>query len=334
MDERELAELCKANSSLLFQIIPRPYWTAELYSFGKHIREYGHFPRCLPLCIYTDHGAGRVDHPFKHELESDAPCQFYHSPASVAEWKKVSSKPGYVLYSPFVFYKRKNKIEKNPDAKGTIAFPAHTTAAIDDISDIESYIKQLLALPRQFQPVSVCLHMHDINKGRHKLFMKHGLPVFTAGNSHDYQFAERFYDILKRFSFSTSNMIGSYTFYSVEMGIPFSLYGNKQVFINTGDPNVAMGEYEPYKEFQTYRVVHDLFRGLHTTITPEQKNLVETDLGLRDGVSRVKMASILYTSLLKWTFSCSSIRYLSSFMQQGIKWIYVNKIKSESNADK
>lgn len=318
MEEKELLSLCQ-NRAPVQRIALSQFWTAEIYSFGKYIREYGFFPSSWPLCIYTDHGVGRREYPFEHELKSGAPCQFYHSPKSVEVWKKYSTKPCHVLYSPFAFYRRKNKIEKASNASGTIAFPAHTTQAIDDVSDIEIYIDQLLALPEEFQPVSVCLHMHDINKGRHKIFLKHKVPVYTAGESLDDRFVERFYSILKNFAYATSNLVGSYLYYSVEMGIPFSIYGNKQVFINKGDPNVTIGEYDPYKEYRYYRQVYDMFYGLHTEITEKQRELVETDLGLRDGVSRLKMARILYTSLFKYAVSHEGSKVILPFITSGVK---------------
>lgn len=302
MGNDPLVDYCNTDIQTAHKIIGVYYWTAETYSFGKHIREYGFYPSFLPLCVYTDHGAGTIDKPFKHELESDAPCQLYHSPDSVREWAKFSAKPCHVLYSPFVFYRKNRHIEQVPSAKGTIAFPAHSTPSIDDVSDIEIYIKQLLTLPEQFQPVSVCLHMHDINKGRHKVFEKHGIPVHTAGNAEDDRFAERFYDIIKNFRYATSNMVGSYLYYCVEMGMPFSIYGEKQQFINREDTNIVSGEYDPYKLFESCRVAHDLFSGLYTDITEEQKKFVETHLGLYDGVGRIKMAIILYTSLVTWLY--------------------------------
>ena len=203
MQAQELVEFCNSKPKTIFRFFPKPFWTAELYSFGHHIREYGFYPAILPLCIYTDHGVGCRDKPAKHELESGAPCQLYHSPKSVVAWKKVSTKPCYVLFSPFVFYRRKKGIEKAEGASGTIAFPAHSTPSIDDVSDLETYIRQILALPEAFQPVSVCLHTHDINKGRHELFLKHNIPVYTPGNLEDSRFAERFYNILRNFSYAT-----------------------------------------------------------------------------------------------------------------------------------
>lgn len=298
MSEKELLSLCD-EKNLRGSGARWIYWTAEVYSFGKYIRDYAFYPIFLPLAIYTDHGAGCVDYPYKHELESSAPVQFYHSPVSVEKWKEVSSKPCYVLYSPFVFYRRSRKIEKDINASGTIAFPAHTTLSIDDVSDIEEYIKQLKELPDDFQPVSVCLHPTDINKGQYKVFMDHNIPVYTAGHGCDMRFAERFYNILKNFKYSTSNIIGSYTYYSVEMGIPFSIYGANPKYINSSDPNVTMGEYDPYNELQSYKIMYDLFNGLNKEISTEQREIVERDLGLKDGLNRLEMSKVLYRAFFK-----------------------------------
>lgn len=300
------------------------YWPAEVYSFGKHIRNYGFYPQMLPLHIYTDHGVGHYsDEISKHELEHDAYCQFYHSAKSVDEYKKVSEKPCYVLLSPFVMCRRKNQIIQSKTAKGTLAFPAHTTPEIDDFSDIELYIKQLKEMPEEFQPVCVCLHMHDINKQQHKIFEKHGIPVYTAGNAFDQRFAERFYEILKNFKYTTSNIIGSYTYYSVEMGIPFSIYGNKPIFMNNSDPNLEKGEYK-LDENNEYQRVFKLFEGLNKEITRQQRELVEENLGIKDCISRFKMVQILYAAYFKQgniikdlSFSINSYRkYLKLIMKE------------------
>jgi hypothetical protein len=300
MTEKELLELCSGENHRMFPLAP--YWPAEVYGFGKQIREYGYYPSFLPLCIYSDHGIGSMDGPAKHELESDAPCQFYFTPRKTEIWKKISKKPCYVMYSPYVFYRKKHKIEKSPDAKGTIAFMAHTTSSLDDELDVEVYVKQLLALPEKFHPISVCMHQVDIMKGQYKKFFQYNIPVFTVGGNSPL-FVERFYDLLKNFSFATSNEVGSYLYYAVEMGIPFFIYGDPPKFINRYDPNITKGSYDQYKEFEYYRKVYDMFKGLNTEITAEQCNLVERELGLTEGLSRKKMAYVLYLSFFQWLFS-------------------------------
>ena len=310
--ESKLLNLCsdKMNRSIFRWASWAPYWTAEIYGFGKYIRKYGYYPSFLPLCIDTDHGAGRVDHPFNHELESDSPVMFYHSSLSIENWKKYSTKPSHVLFSPFVFYRRKNNIRKSSSAKGTIAFYSHSIESIDNLLDPEIYIKQLLNLPAVFQPVSVCLHHTDIKKGDYKIFLKHNIPVYTAGGLGPL-FVERFYNILRNFSFATSNMVGSYLYYAVEMGLPFSIYGTNPKFINRNNDNFKIGEWDPYQEFVNYRQVYNLFKGLNTKITVEQKIIVEDGLGISDGVSRYEMATILYWSFFKWFFSPRFWKWIS-----------------------
>lgn len=275
------------------------YWTSEIYAFGKYIREYGYYPPFLPLHIYTDHGVGNfISEPSPHELNSTSYCQFYHSIDKVQRWKDFSSKLCFPLYSPFVFYRRKNNINLSDSAKGTLAFPAHSTPNIDDNSNIEDYIEQLKNLPQEFQPVSVCLHMHDIDKEQYKIFLKHGIPVFTAGHISDYRFVKRFYNILKNFKYTTSNIIGSYTYYSLEMNIPFFIYGNEPQYINKSDNNAEKGEYK-LNNFENYNNICKMFEGLHNKITDEQKKLIEHDLGIYSGISRIEMANILYTAYFK-----------------------------------
>lgn len=297
-DEETLLKLCD-NQNLSRSIVKLIYWPNEVYSFGRYIRKYAYYPSFFPLYCYTDHGAGYyVGEIAKHELENDAPCQFYHSPSAVERFKKSSNKPCYTMMSPFVICRRMNNIEKLENTQGTLAFPTHSTPEIDLTSDIENYIDELKKMPEEFKPISVCLHMHDINKGQHKLFMKHGFPVYTAGDVFDKRFAERFYNILKNFKYTTSNMIGSYTYYSVEMGIPFSIYGAQPLLTNNGDTNLEKGEYKFYEQ-EEYQKLYKLFEGLSKEITPVQKKFVETHLGIYDGLSRCEMAKILYKAYFK-----------------------------------
>lgn len=273
------------------------YWTSEVYSFGKHIRDYGFYPKALPLMCYCDHGAGDAL-VYEHELNNDASCMFTFSHKKCDDYKKVSNKPCYKVIAPFVWYRRENEIEQLATAKGTIVFPVHTTPEIDLLSSVEEYIEELKKLPEDFHPICVCLHMHDINKGEHKIFLEHGFPVYTAGNAFDCRFAERFYNILKNFKYSMSDIIGSNTFYSVEMGIPFSIYGKEPLLMNNGDSNLDKGEYK-YNESESYKESHTMFAGLNKEITKEQKEYVENCLGVHNSISRIQMAKVLYMAYLK-----------------------------------
>lgn len=302
MTEDELLELCsEKNSRNYFR--GAPFWTAEAYGFGKYIREYARYPKFLPLAIYTDHGPQRIpEKPYEHELQSGAPVMFYHSPESVKIWRKFSQKPCYTLFSPFVFYRRKNNITQDGDAKGTVVFVNHATADIEDKMDMRKYINGLKNLSEKFQPISVCLHCQDVQLGRHKIFMDNDIPVYTAGNDFEH-FTERFYGILKKFAYASSNQVGSSLLYAVEMGVPFFIFGDRSDNTNFGDKNIPLGKYDIYEAINYYKDVDAKFRGLDCGITEEKKKLVEYDLGIYDGLSRGKMALVLYWALARWVFS-------------------------------
>lgn len=321
----KILTLCNKNKSRGFKA--PPYWTAEIYGFGKWIRKYCSYPRFLPLCISTDHGAPTRSQPIKSELESSAPVQFYHSSLLVNEWKSLSKKDAHVLYSPFVFCKNINKYKKSPDAKGTLAFPAHTTMHMENESDVEEYIKQLLKLPPKFKPISVCLYYYDILKEKHKIYQKYKIPIYTAGYYLDERFTERFYQVLRNFKYATSNIGGSYLYYSVEMGIPFSIYGQEPLYLNRGDSNFALGKYISYDQDVFYREMHKLFGGLHTKITFDQKEFVENNLGLKDGVKPDKMRKILYKCLAKWFFSMRLFEWFGKIIKVVVSSSYLLLIK-------
>lgn len=304
----ELEALCSTYKTA-FKVTPAPYWSAEIYGFGKYLRKYGYLPSWLPLCVHTDHGPGVVMQ-FKSELTSSAPVQLFHSPVSVAEWKKASKKPCFCFFSPAVFARRLNGVERSPDARGTIAFPAHTTIHLEDRSNVKVYIAQLQSLPAVYHPVGVCLHPTDIVKGLHRPFLAQGFDVHSAGHFYDDNFSDRFYEIIRQYKYGTSNHLGSYGYYCVELGIPFFLYGQAPEYINIDDANVPLGKFSPYHQFESHRIAHDLFTPVTTTISPEQRLYSETHLGIRDGISRWRMAAVLYYSLVRRFFMWESLAFI------------------------
>lgn len=280
----------------------RPYWTANIYGFGKWIRRYGYYPPCLPLCIYTDHGPGETGAtPTPHEAASSAPVQFYHSAARVGKWRKISNRPCYTLFSPFVFARHSLGIECSNKSVGTIFFVAHSTPAIEARKSIEEYHQEITALPERFHPVTICLHVHDVKKGLDRKYSEYGYRVVTAGDSLDPRFTVRFYRLLEGHKYALSNLFGSYGFYTTEMGIPFGLYGKDPEYFNQGDPNVEKGEYKSYRDTPYYKRVIELFGHLpDDEVTQDQLDFAKYHLGLNEGVTRTEMAGILYKSLFIW----------------------------------
>ncbi|RYE51079.1 MAG: hypothetical protein EOP48_18735, partial [Sphingobacteriales bacterium] len=258
-----------------------PFWSAEAYGFGKHIRNYGYYPMNLPLHIFTDHSGPALRNKFTtYEINNTADVVMFHAPHFVAKWREEHKTKCYPLFSPFVFYRRSHNIQKLKNAKGTIVYPIHTMPELEDDLNFELYIQKLKSLPKQYQPVSVSLHYHDLNKGRHKMFLEAGLRVFTAGNPYDYKFTERFYSILQRFKYASSNCIGTALLYAVEMGVPFFLLGDRPVFARNKDSELAHEalRFANLKDdvLQTFT---EAFKDISSEINPQQKSMVEATLG-------------------------------------------------------
>jgi len=313
MASKPIYFLQKVLQRLLYPI--NPYWTANIYGFGKWIRRYGYYPPCLPLCIYTDHSPGDTGFsPYPHELHSSAPVQFYHTKSSVARWKDVSHKRCYTLYSPSVFARQTLGIERSSSARGTIFFVAHSTPSIQENKAVDAYHRELSILPERFHPITLCLHIHDVRKGLDKKYLELGYRVVTAGDSLDQRFIERFYKLLGQHKYALSNLFGSYALYATEMGVPFGLYGTDPEYYNQGDPNIEKGEYKIYKQSLYYQHTNELFGRLPgDSVTPEQLEFSRYHLGVNDGISRAEMARVLYKSLFVWVAD----RIVSGFRRTG-----------------
>ncbi len=299
----QLQEYCNVTE-FNFKIVQWPYWTAEIYGFGKQISKYGFYPYFLPLCVYTDHGPGYYDALPIHELETNAPYILYHSKKSVDLWLGVKPQKAYCMLSPFVFFRQKQKINKKQDANGTIVFPAHSTPSIDDVSGYDKYIDDLKKLGKEYWPIKVCMHMHDINKGLHEKFTASGFEVVTAGNTSSQDFIKKFYEIIVGFKYATSNIPGSYLYYCIDIGIPFFVYGEKPIYLNKSDPNLPMNLYDPWVSgygLEAYNMFHVCdVNEYKPGISDRQMAFVREHLGVECGVGRLKMSIILYGALFKF----------------------------------
>lgn len=309
MNEQDLLSLCNDKGPER-KIL---YWPSEVYGIGKALRRYAFYPDSLPLNIYSSHGITHADVPAPHELEQKTPAMLFFSPRLTREYKKRSDKYCATIICPYIFYRKANEIEPDKNAAGTIAFPSHSTPEMDDVTDYKEYCSKLRSLPEEFHPLTVCLHYHDINKGLYKVFTDHGFEVVTAGNVFHPDFIDRFYEIIRRYKFVTSNQLGSYAYYAVEMGTPFLLYGNPPVLVNVGDENIEKGPYQSFLQAEQMKKALEILGTFSPEVTVEQKRFVEEELGVYHSIGRFKAACILYNAYF---------RYVLYLMKLGIKSIF------------
>lgn len=284
------------------KIIKFPYGINSVYGLSRWLKDYGYYPKSFPLFVYMDHGMSLYDRIHPHEINNDAPLIFKFSPRLVEAYKRQSKKPVYSVLNPTIHYRESQGVTQSANAAGTLFFAAHSTHDLDDHTNWMGVIDKIKTLPQAFHPVDVCLHSVDVAKGTGRYFEENGFRIYCAGDQFSDDFVKGFYDILKNYKYAVSNLIGSYAFYAVEMGIPFSYYGDEPVFINKSDTNFAVGETLSYLGQEAYQKAKALFTGLHTSITKEQEHFVNFELGKYSTVSRKMASFLLYKAYLSYSF--------------------------------
>ena len=269
-----------------------------MYGSGNVIRKYGFFPKIFPLYIFSQHGPNQWDYIPESEKNHKFPFMFVYSNRMKISFDKLRKKSKcFVIKSPFVTFRQKNKIEQLKNAKGTLIFFAHSLENVDLKISYDDYFAKLESMEKKYFPFSICFHYADVNKGIHKKFMSKGYNCYSAGHPLDPKFTERFYNILKQHKYSMSNSYGSYAMYSTEMGIPFSIFDAKVKFYNNGNYDYPNGELNFTNLSKQFNKVTRIFQNKSGIITDEQKKLVIDELGLKSGISRLKMCFILYVAL-------------------------------------
>lgn len=238
-------------------------------------------------------------------------------------WANESKKPAFVLGAPFVHYRRLKNLEKASDAMGTIVFPAHSTPNNSSVYDINSYCAKLNSLPEKFKPLTICLHYYDMITETKKTYIQNGFKVVCAGNPKENVFVEHFYSLLRTHKYATSNKIGSYVLYSVELGIPFFLFGNdvKVSYIRKKDENTQSSK------DSIRRFAEDMFSISSTTlnqnnleITADQESFVFNEAGINDCLKPNELRRVLLRYYFLRTIPMSIYKLLA-LPYRIVKWI-------------
>lgn len=300
MSNEQLEALCKPEVNQL----SFPFsWTPELYSFGKCIRTLNAYPGFLPLFIYSDHGAGLHSNLYPHELNNNSNVHLTWHPEKSKRYANLKDRKILRVPHPWIGYRRKKGINKSENTSGTIVFFTHHVPGIRwEGHSTEDYFERLRNLPKEFHPIVLCLHMHDINAGHHKVLRKYGFPIVTAGNTVSYNFVDRFYELIKTFSYGTSQEWGSQVAYCIELGIPYFFFGNRPKLINIKHKEMPIGEVVQYQdEFHEryYKNAVKLFSYPQTEVTLDQKAFVTKILGLDSDLDQSYLSRILWTEFFR-----------------------------------
>jgi len=218
LNEREIQELCCWPAN------PKRYtdFSEMSYSQGYWLKKFLFYPHFLDMYVTLEHGYYfDNDEMSLEDIVQDTNVLF-----SIYKKYKIQYKKNYISGSPFIWYRRKYNI-KPCKPKYILAFPHHSLTNVNKLIRHDEYIIKLRELEKQYNlKILVCIYFRDVHKGIHKLYIDAGFDITTVGHGSRYDFIPRFYEILKYAKFTTSNIMGSYVIYSIEMGIPFLLYGH------------------------------------------------------------------------------------------------------------
>lgn len=220
-----------------FRTSPIAFWQVETYSFGKTYRDWLRWPTWLPLPMAGDHGVALMRKYWPEELRN-----FARTYLTSATWRVPhpdKAKLTLRVPHPWVTYRNRHGLKASTSQKGTLVFVPHTLPGNSrDAFDYGKYLTSLQSLPAKFHPFSLCIQMHDVKKGLAAELSRHGLPIYTVGNSSSPYFVDRFYDLILRFKYATSNVSGSQTFYCEEAGVEYFLFGEepRTIFSPEGNP--------------------------------------------------------------------------------------------------
>jgi len=299
---------------------PILYWTSELYGAGKCYREWLNWPYLLPLPFYDDHGPAASLKFAEHEINNSS--KFHLTPLLERAQENRHLKNIIQAPYPWIPYKKKVGYRKEKDAKGTIVFYPHSNDGIELLDyDWDAYFESLKKLPQDFHPFVLCLHRHDIKKGYHKKLRRYGLPIVTIGESLSPFFVDRFYSMISKFRFATSNTGGSEVFLCEEHGVNFFIYGDRPVYFNYSHDQVPLGkrsEPDPYLEKLEY-LKRKYFYSLPGEFVDPKRQLVTSILG-------TDLDSHLLRSRLKRMMIIESIRLFPNIIFVVVRYILSNML--------
>lgn len=304
MTEKELQERCLPNS-YNYRIV---YHSSEQYGFGIMLRKMFFFPKWLPICAHFEHSSPpfydkmwKLNHQFLKYV-------FFHRKEYVIQWNKENKSRAYQFMSPFVWYKKKNKIQISKEAKGSVFFISHSSETFDNVVCEEKIIETVTNLDSEFHPVTFCFYFVDIEKKAYLKYKERGFNIVTVGHRDSTNFIKNFYNIIKEHKFMLTNSIGGHLLFAANFGMPVS-------YLNNLEPKQLVDEEYEKTVLKTFNTdvtpnkAKTLFKGVQKVVTDEQLEFVNNMLGLNNHVGRIKGSFILYLSLMYYTiFKIKKIR--------------------------
>ena len=310
--DKELEAICNKTflenyeNRLPYKSGYKMYWPVENYSLGRCYREWLNLPSWFPLPFNGDHGINESTELTKSEIATKTNVYVTWSRDRFNSLKNKYKKKILHVPHPWVMFRRSYGLKKKENSKGTVIFLKHGTFGLETLKyNYKKYFSELRMLPKEYHPLVLCLHCHDVKTNVHTYIREHGLPMISVGDWNSPYFVERFYSIISRFNFATSNYGGSELFFCEEFGLNYFIKGDSTNFFNTQNEGL------PYGLIKGNNLNSDLekkkfllFKEFPPKKNGEKKIFVDITLGLdlNENKSHKKLLKYLFIELIFHVF--------------------------------
>lgn len=285
---------------------PWLFWSSELYSHGRCLREWLRWPKQFPIPAFSDHGVNPLADLSGPEITNES---FMHLTWSSWRSRQRFSHGKLVVQipHPWVTFRQRRGLKKKSEASGLLVFIPHSLPNFDYPQyNWRSYLNMLKK--DNMRPGALMIGMHDVRAGKHIPLYELGIPILSAGNTESPLFVERFYDIVSNFEQATSNSVGSQSFFCHEMGVHYFVAGEPQ------ELPAEIASLFPWKNGPYFPEADKLFRNRASSKDIELSSFVDEALGLNVNqfkakwVVRILLLTLLVPTLLSKVLTKISAR--------------------------
>lgn len=270
------------------------HWTAEVYGLGKAYRQSFGLPPDAYLGFTSDHGVNHCIIPFRghwfedHEASSPLHLTFQHHKyvqylaqrnkraLRLVRLGRVVPRSVIQVQHPYINYWRSRASSVPSRREGTLVFLPHSQPEQSgyDVGDVAEFVQRLRLMPREFLPVGLMIHYHDVRRGALEELAGSGFKLLSAGHPMHPDFVDRLAEAILSYRYVASSRVRTEAFICASLGARFVLLE---------DPCVDIKQVHHGAEFATGQVVAlQQFRTEHLSL-----GVRVTDSDLR----RIRMAA-------------------------------------------
>lgn len=285
------------------------HWSSEIYGLGLAYRYVYRIPKIFPLPFFSDHGvipSGVIDEAILNlPVLNKTFLTFSHSITRQQDKNNDLRIIGQI--HPWVIYKEKKFIKRDPSPSKVIFFPLHTVEGYDVKGmDDNASIDFLNRLNEPKQNILVCLHWNDLHSKREEFFRNLGFQVINFGDPMSYDFIDNFYKYAVVTKYAISESWTSGLAFLIDLGVPCQIIPRYVEIESNSELNKNVGFSNPEVKNDIQESESMFLRHL-PYVSDEQRKFVEEHLGyaFRNNLvsTRRIILSLYFTSLPNWFMS-------------------------------